>query len=356
MSQVSEKVKLFIAVLALQFCYAGYHIVSRTALNMGISKIVFAVYRNIIALVLLAPFAYFLERRDRPPLTLSLLCQLFFLALIGITLNQGFYLLGLYYLSPTYASAIQNSVPAITFAMAASLRLEQINIRSRYGAAKVIGTVASIGGATILTLYKGPPLLHQQHQNNVFLVDSSNTILNWTLGCVYILGNCIAWSAWMVLQVPVLKKYPARLSLTTITCFFGLIQFLVIAAFTDEDIGRWKVHSGGELFTILYAGLVASGISFSLQIWCIDRGGPLFVAVFQPVQTVAVAIMAAVILGDQLYTGGVIGSFFIVLGLYFVVWGKSKEKKTATEVMDREDLRRHLLDQHKENDADSDIP
>ncbi|KAG6524243.1 hypothetical protein ZIOFF_014149 [Zingiber officinale] len=352
-SQVSEKVKLLVAVLALQVCYAGFHIVSRTALNMGISKIVFPVYRNIIALALLAPFAYFLEKKDRPPLTLSFLFQLFLLALCGITANQGFYLLGLYYLSPTYASAIQNSVPAITFAMAAALGLEQINIKCRYGVAKVVGTVASIGGATVITLYKGPPLL----DGKLLLVSSANTILNWTLGCVYILGNCIAWSGWMVLQVPVLKKYPARLSVTTITCFFGLIQFLIIAAFAEKDIERWKVHSGGELLTILYAGLVASGISFSLQIWCIDRGGPLFVAVFQPVQTVVVAIMATAILGDELYLGGIIGSILIVLGLYFVLWGKSEEK--AAQVVEDKDLRRHLLDQetsYKEIGAVSGIP
>jgi hypothetical protein len=42
----------------------------------------------------------------------------------------------------------------------------------------------------------------------------------------------------------------------------------------------------------------------SLQIWCIDRGGALFTAIFQPVQTVMVAILASVILGDELYTGG----------------------------------------------------
>ncbi|URE12643.1 EamA-like transporter family [Musa troglodytarum] len=357
-SQVFEKVKLLIAVLVLQSCYAGFHIVSRTALNMGISKLVFPIYRKIIALALLAPFAYFLEKKDRPPLTLSLMCQFFLLALCGITANQGFYLLGLYYLSPTYASAIQNSVPAITFAMAAALRLEQININSRYGVAKVVGTVASVGGATIITLYKGPPLLHHHHHAKLFLGASSNTILNWTLGCVYVLGNCVAWSGWMVLQVPVLKKYPARLSVTAITCFFGLIQFLIIAAFSEKDIESWKVHSGGELFTILYAGLVASGISFSPQIWCIDRGGPLFVAVFQPVQTVVVALMAAVILGDQLYSGGIIGSILIVFGLYFVLWGKSKEKKATEQVME-EDLRGHLLDQeksHKKNAAVSDIP
>ena len=62
MVMAPEKLKLFMGVLALQFLLAGFHIVTRAALNMGISKIVFIVYRNIISLALLAPFAYFLEK------------------------------------------------------------------------------------------------------------------------------------------------------------------------------------------------------------------------------------------------------------------------------------------------------
>lgn len=57
-----ERVQLHVAMLALQFGYAGFHVVSRAALNMGISKIVFPVYRNILAFILLVPFAYFLEK------------------------------------------------------------------------------------------------------------------------------------------------------------------------------------------------------------------------------------------------------------------------------------------------------
>lgn len=57
-----SKLKLLIAVLLLQLCLAGFHIVSRTALDMGVSNIVFPVYRNIIALALISPFAYFLEK------------------------------------------------------------------------------------------------------------------------------------------------------------------------------------------------------------------------------------------------------------------------------------------------------
>lgn len=61
-SVMTKKVKLLVALVALQFCFAGFHIVSRLALNIGVSKVVYPVYRNIIALLLLSPLAYFLEK------------------------------------------------------------------------------------------------------------------------------------------------------------------------------------------------------------------------------------------------------------------------------------------------------
>ncbi|XP_022981731.1 protein WALLS ARE THIN 1-like [Cucurbita maxima] len=106
---IPEKLQLHGAMLALQFGYAGFHVVSRAALNMGITKLVFLVYRNIIAFLILLPFAYFIEKKERPPFNLNFLLQFFLLALVGITANQGFYLLGLENTSPTFASAIQNS-------------------------------------------------------------------------------------------------------------------------------------------------------------------------------------------------------------------------------------------------------
>ncbi|MQL82366.1 hypothetical protein Taro_014859 [Colocasia esculenta] len=83
-----------------------------------------------------------------------------------------------------------------------------------------------------------------------------------------------------VAQVLVLKRYPAKLFVTAFTCLFGLPHFLAIAAFTQTEAEWWKVHFGGEFFTILYTGLVASGFAFSLQFWCICRGWPVVVAVW----------------------------------------------------------------------------
>ncbi|XP_009611297.1 protein WALLS ARE THIN 1-like [Nicotiana tomentosiformis] len=329
-----EKMQLHLAMLALQFGYAGFHVVSRAALNMGISKIVFPVYRNILALLLLLPFAYFLEKKDRPALTWNFVLQFFFLAVVGITANQGFYLLGLDNTSPTFASAIQNSVPAITFLMAALLRIETVRLNRKDGISKVCGTLLCVAGASVITLYKGPtiysptpPLQRTSVPMLMNLGDANGK--SWTLGCVYLIGHCLSWAGWLVLQAPVLKKYPARLSVTSYQCFFGVIQFLIIAAFCERDPNAWLVHSGGELFSVFYAGVVASGIAFAVQIWCIDRGGPVFVAVYQPVQTLVVAIMASVALGEEFYLGGIIGAVLIITGLYFVLWGKNEESKFA---------------------------
>ncbi|KAL4296447.1 hypothetical protein GQ457_12G030920 [Hibiscus cannabinus] len=332
---VPERLQLHMAMLTLQFGYAGFHVVSRAALNMGVSKLVFPVYRNIIALLLLLPFAYFLEKKDRPGITLNFLLQFFLLALVGITANQGFYLLGLDNTSPTFASAIQNSVPAITFLMAAMFGIEKVRLNRIDGVSKVIGTALCVAGASVITLYQGPtiyrptPPLNRPTPMFVSLGDAKGK--NWTLGCLYLIGHCLSWSGWLVLQAPVLKKYPARLSVTSYTCFFGLIQFLIIAAVFERDAQAWIFSSGGEVFTILYAGVVASGIAFAVQIWCIDRGGPVFVAVYQPVQTLVVAIMASIALGEEFYLGGIIGAVLIIAGLYLVLYGKSEERKFAAQ-------------------------
>jgi xanthine/uracil permease len=77
---------------------------------------------------------------------------------------------------------------------------------------------------------------------------------------------------------------------------------------------------------MLLQGFIASGVAFAVQIWCIDRGGPVFVAVYQPVQTLVVAIMASLTLGEKFYLGGIIGAVLIIAGLYLVLWGKSEER------------------------------
>ncbi|XP_027361572.1 protein WALLS ARE THIN 1-like isoform X2 [Abrus precatorius] len=297
---VPERAKLHLALTFLQFCYAGNHIFLRIALDTGVSKLIFPVYRNITALVLLGPVAFFSEKKDRPSITTYCVVQFFLLGLVGITMKEGFYLLGLENTSPTFAAAMQNSVPALTFLMAVILRYESVRLNRIDGVAKVLGVLASVGGASINTLYKGPVIytphltLHQKQYLSLF---RDATGKNWNLGGIYLFGHSLCWSGWIVMQAFVLKKYSAPLTVSAFTCFFGIVQFVTIAAFFEKDSKAWHLNSKREIYSVLFSGLVTSGLASAIQIWTIEKGGPVLASIYLPLQTLLVALMASIIFG-----------------------------------------------------------
>ncbi|XP_017219663.1 protein WALLS ARE THIN 1 [Daucus carota subsp. sativus] len=334
-SSVPERVQLHIAMIIFQIGYAGNHIILRIALNVGISKLVFLIYRITIGLLLLSPFAYFLEKKDRPALNASYVLQFFVLGLVGVVLNNGSYFIGLENTSPVFASTIENSVPAITFALAAIFRIEEVNLRRKDGFAMVFGTFACVAGALIITLYRGPIIYSPDsgsHQLESMSFQEDTEGKNWALGCVSLVIHCVCWASWIVLQAPVVKNYPARLSIACYTFLFAIMQFLAIAAFTERNIEAWKIHSQSELLCVIYAGVVASGLAFAIQIWVVERGGPMLVAAYLPLQTLVAAVMASVFLSEAFSLGSIIGAVLIILGLYLVVWGKNEENKIKSEI------------------------
>ncbi|XP_004512084.1 protein WALLS ARE THIN 1-like [Cicer arietinum] len=331
---VAERAKLHIALTFLQFCHAGNHIFLRIALNTGVSKLVFPVYRNITAFILLAPLAYFTEKKDRPPITNYCLLQFFLLGLVGITMKEGFYLLGLDNTSPTFASAMQNSVPALTFLMAVIIRYESLHLNKIDGMAKVLGVLASVGGASVITLYKGPIIYAPQlalHEGQFLSLFGDENGKNWNLGGIFLFGHCLCWSGWIVMQAFVLKKYSAPLTVSAFTCFFGVLQFVAIAVFLEKDPKAWQLNSSEEAYSVLYSGLVTSGLAAAIQIWTISKGGPVLASIYLPLQTLLVALMASIAFGEEFFLGGIIGAVLIISGLYLVVWGRSREIKSGEE-------------------------
>lgn len=134
--------------------------------------------------------------------------------------------------------------------------MEQVNLNRKDGIAKVLGTIASVVGALVITLYKGPTVYSPNSPSNksdFFISIGDAKGKNWTIGCICLIGHSLCWSSWIVLQAPVLKKYPARLSFISYACFFAVMQFGAIAAFIERDSKSWQVHSGGEVFTIFYS-------------------------------------------------------------------------------------------------------
>ena len=60
--EVYDRAKPYLAVILVQLGYAGLSIIAKFGLNHGMSHYTFAVYRNVVATLVFAPFAFFFER------------------------------------------------------------------------------------------------------------------------------------------------------------------------------------------------------------------------------------------------------------------------------------------------------
>lgn len=161
------------------------------------------------------------------------------------------------------------------------------------GIAKVAGLLFCVTGASVITLFRGPaiytpPATLQRAVAPMVLGDAAGK--SWTLGCLYLIGHCLSWSGWLVLQAPVLKRYPARLSFTSYQCFFGILQFLVIAAFFERNGEAWLIRTGSEVFSVFYAVRSFSSSSSSFLQHCFWSGRPFYLIMMSSIDEVTSSI------------------------------------------------------------------
>ncbi|KAL5228876.1 hypothetical protein ABZP36_017141 [Zizania latifolia] len=339
-----ERAKPYFAMICLQFGYAGMNVITKVSLNHGMSHYVLVVYRHAFATISIAPFALLLERKVRPKMTWSVFLQIFVLALLGPVIDQNFYYVGLKFTGPTFACAMSNILPAMTFVMAVIFRMENLDMRKVRCQAKVAGTLVTVAGAMMMTLYKGPLMQmawtsHVQPHGQggeapVAAVDPSGR--EWFLGSLFVIIATLAWASLFILQTHTLKQYSAPLSLTTLICFVGTLQAIVVTFAMEHRPSVWTIGFDMNLLAAAYAGIVTSSIAYYVQGLVIQKTGPVFASAFSPLMMIIVAGMGSFILAEKIYLGAVLGAVLIVIGLYSVLWGKHKEtqEKEAAESME----------------------
>ncbi|KAL5846579.1 hypothetical protein ACOSQ3_010103 [Xanthoceras sorbifolium] len=176
-------------------------------------------------------------------------------------------------------------------------------------------------------MYKGPVINLVCSSTKSHHENSSNSSDNkqWVAGTLLILLGCVAWSCFYVLQSIAIKKYPAVLSLSSLICLAGTLQSAVVAVAVERNAGGWAVGWDSRLFAPLYTGIVSSGITYYLQGLVMKTRGPVFVTAFNPLCMIIVAVLGSIILAEKLHLGSIIGGIIIAVGLYCVVWGKSRD-------------------------------
>ncbi|KAK1378095.1 putative Nodulin MtN21 /EamA-like transporter family protein [Heracleum sosnowskyi] len=327
--EMYNRAKPYLGVILLQFGYAGMPIIAKSAINQGMNIYTYTVYRNAIAALIFAPFAVFLERKVRPGMTASVFWKILLLGLLEPVLDQNLYYTGMKYTSATFTSAMCNILPAITFVMAWILRLEKVNIKRLRSQGKVLGTLVTVGGAMIMTLVIGPTirLPWSEHDQSTAAADATDPHQDSIKGALMITAGCLCWACFVILQAITLKSYPAELSLTALICTMGTIQGIILTIVVEkENTAIWAIHWDTKFQAAVYGGIVCAGAGYYISGVIMRQRGPVFVTAFGPLSMVIVAILGPFMLSEQLVLGRVIGAVVIVIGLYLVLWGKSKDQ------------------------------
>ncbi|XP_011657779.1 WAT1-related protein At5g64700 isoform X2 [Cucumis sativus] len=298
--------KFYIVAIFTQIIYAGMSLSSKVAFATGMNT------------------------KEKRPLSLKQLCHAFFISLIGITLTMNAYDVGIDYTSPTFGAAAINCIPISTFIFAVTFRMEKVNLKKASGIAKVGGMMICVGGAAILAFYKGPylkpiishPIFHFEESETDITTTSQKS---WMLGCFILLVATMGWGIWYVFQAMFLKDYPHPVELMCTQTVMSVVQCFVVAIIVERDHSEWKLDWNVRLYAILYCGILVIGIANNAQCWVIKETGPVFPSMMMPINLVATIIGSQLFLAEGIYLGSVIGAILLVISLYSVLWGKSKE-------------------------------
>jgi drug/metabolite transporter (DMT)-like permease len=318
--------RVHLGLLVAQLCFGGFHVVGKAVLA-DVPPLALAAIRVGCAAPLMAIFAWRHDRllparRDLPMLAL--------LGMLGVCGNQVLFVLGLQRTTAINCSILMPTMPVFAVLAGAAFGIERIGVR------RLVGVALSVAGALVLAnpvhLLAGTALGLAlgvgpggggpgAAGGAAAAAGGGGAPASVALGNAMLIGNCICWACFLVLQRPILRRLPWR---TVIAWSFvlGAVPTMVLgwpqlAALRFREVPRldWL----GVVYTVVFATLVA----YSISTWAVRRSSPALVAAYSTLQPVVATALAATFLGERLgWTEG-IGFALIAAGLWRLSAGEA---------------------------------
>ncbi|CAM6083397.1 unnamed protein product [Calypogeia fissa] len=343
-----SQLPVHLLLLLAQFLAGVGYVLTSVVLVGGMNRIVLSLYRDIVAMAILIPAAYFVDKGNRVILSWDVILHLLVLGVLGIYGSNYLIFMGIEYTSPELSAAAQPLIPALTALIAIVSGIEVVHWFRRDGQAKVLGIVSSCAGAVVMTMYKGPAVLQlwndvvhgltsfvTSQPEDMGYADMGSLQLQgwmnrWRFGGLCLIGSCVCMASFMNLQAPLLKRFPAPVSILAYAYGFGAICMAITGYFAVPDTSEWALGFNVDLGVVLWNGVIASAVIFGINGWCLNRVGPLFVASYIPLQTVITGILSLFFLGSIIYLGSIIGAVFVLTGLLLVSWSREETFRLAS--------------------------
>lgn len=126
---------------------------------------------------------------------------------------------------------------------------------------------------------------------------------------------CLCWAVYSILMKPITGRYGSGF-ITRKIFFYGLLTILPYYAFYPELPHIEVVTKPIVIGNLLFLGIVASFVCFLTWTWCIHKLGAMRATNYVYVNPVATIIFATWILDEHITPWFILGTVFIILGLY----------------------------------------
>lgn len=227
------------------------------------------------------------DRKDLPRMALLAAC--------GVAINQMLFLKGLSLTLPINASIIMVSNPIIVLFIAAIVLKEKISI------SKIAGIAFGVAGALLLLLF-----------NKTFSF-GSETISGDTM----ILINSSAWALYLVLVMPLMKKY----NTFTIVKWVFLFGFIFVLPFGFGEFKQidWVAMPIAVWRDILFVVIGSTFFAYALNTYALKALSPAVVSIYIYLQPFIATLIAVFYYhNDELDTRKLVSGILILIGVFLV--------------------------------------
>lgn len=273
--------------------WAGNFLLARM-MRDDIPPLQMSFFRWLLALAILAPFAWPAMRRHLPEARREL-AFLALLGLVGVTAFNCFVYVALHFTTVVNASLINSFMPVVTFLIAYLLIGQKLN------RIQLFGVALSIMGA-LLVISRG----------NLAGLDG----LAFNPGDLLVLCGVSCWALFTVL----IRWRPSALPLLPflfVTTAFGILFHLPLVAIEVWQVGGSRIDLPNAV-GLLYLAVFPSLLAYIFWTRAVGQLGPGKASMFMHLMPVFSALLAMIFLGETLATYHLVGFCLIMIGIVTV--------------------------------------
>ncbi|MDP9808601.1 drug/metabolite transporter (DMT)-like permease [Rhizobium tibeticum] len=228
---------------------------------------------------------------------------------MGLAICQGMIFVGLEHADATTAGIIIALIPIITMILARLILAESM------GGWQVIGSILAFLGIVVIILKGSPAALMR---------------LDFNAGELWIVAGAFCFSVYTVLLRRA-KFDVNRLALLVLLLGAAVLTALPFYLFELLSDERSTLNSSG-LVALAYVAIPGGAVMYYLFNRSIEALGAARAGVLLYIQTIFIAVLAYLILGEQLQPYHLEGAALIVAGLLLIILLKPKAKAQAATV------------------------